>query len=240
MLELDVGVTKDGQVVVMHDTTVDRTTNGHGTVASFTLKQLRKLDAAYWFSGGSNAYRHDRARSAYRLRGVATGKRKPPKGFTAADFRVPTLKEVLQRLPAHADQRRDQGPHEGRGARRVPHQRRRARADAEVAPRAATSSSSPSSRRPSTASTSSCPRCPSRPASAGRPTGCWAASHPATASSPSSCRSPTSSAARRCRSRPRTTSPAPTARATPGTRGSATTARARRSGAHCSTWASTA
>ena len=50
MLELDVGVTKDGQVVVMHDTTVDRTTNGHGTVASYTLAQLRKLDAAYWFS----------------------------------------------------------------------------------------------------------------------------------------------------------------------------------------------
>ena len=99
MLELDVGVTKDGQVVVMHDTTVDRTTNGHGTVASFTLKQLRKLDAAYWFAGGSNAYRHDRARSAYRLRGVATGKRRPPKGFIAADFRVPTLKEVMSAFP---------------------------------------------------------------------------------------------------------------------------------------------
>jgi glycerophosphoryl diester phosphodiesterase len=99
MLELDVGVTKDGQVVVMHDTTVDRTTNGHGTVASFTLKQLRKLDAAYWFSGGANAYRHDRARAAYRLRGVATGKRRPPKGFTAADFRVPTLREVLRAFP---------------------------------------------------------------------------------------------------------------------------------------------
>jgi glycerophosphoryl diester phosphodiesterase len=92
-------VTKDGQVVVMHDTTVDRTTNGHGTVASLTLKQLRRLDAAYWFAGGSNAYRHDRARSAYRLRGVATGKRKPPKGFTAADFRVPTLNEVLRAFP---------------------------------------------------------------------------------------------------------------------------------------------
>jgi glycerophosphoryl diester phosphodiesterase len=99
MLELDVGVTKDGQVVVMHDTTVDRTTNGHGTVASFTLRKLRKLDAAYWFSGGANAYRHDRARSAYRLRGVATGKRPPPKGFTAADFRVPTLREVLRAFP---------------------------------------------------------------------------------------------------------------------------------------------
>jgi glycerophosphoryl diester phosphodiesterase len=99
MLELDVGVTTDGQVVVMHDTTVDRTTNGHGTVASLTFKQLRRLDAAYWFSGASNAYRHDRPRSAYRLRGVATGRRKPPKGFTAADFRVPTLTEVLRAFP---------------------------------------------------------------------------------------------------------------------------------------------
>jgi glycerophosphoryl diester phosphodiesterase len=99
MLELDVGVTKDGQVVVMHDTTVDRTTNGHGTVASFTLKQLRRLDAAYWFSGGSNAYSHSRPRAAYRLRGVATGKRRPPKGFTASDFRVPTLREVLRAFP---------------------------------------------------------------------------------------------------------------------------------------------
>src|SRR5919201_3687992 len=99
MLELDVGVTKDGQVVVMHDTTVDRTTNGHGTVASFTLRQLRKLDAAYWFSGGQNAYSHTRPPSAYRLRGVATGKRRPPKGFRKADFRVPTLREVLRAFP---------------------------------------------------------------------------------------------------------------------------------------------
>jgi glycerophosphoryl diester phosphodiesterase len=99
MLELDVGVTKDGQVVVMHDTTVDRTTNGHGTVASFTLRQLRKLDAAYWFSGGDDAYSHARPRAAYRLRGAATGKRRPPKGFTKADFRVPTLREVLRAFP---------------------------------------------------------------------------------------------------------------------------------------------
>jgi len=83
----------------MHDTTVDRTTNGHGTVASFTLRQLRRLDAAYWFSGGDNAYRHDRARPAYRLRGVATGKRRPPKGFAASDFRVATLTEVMRAFP---------------------------------------------------------------------------------------------------------------------------------------------
>src|SRR5207237_4146666 len=59
MLELDIGVTKDGQVVVMHDTTVDRTTNGRGTIASKTLRQIEKLDGAYWFTpSGSNHYLH--------------------------------------------------------------------------------------------------------------------------------------------------------------------------------------
>src|SRR6478672_6014841 len=99
MLELDVGVTKDGQVVVMHDTTLDRTTNGHGTIASHTLAQVRRLDGAYWFSGGAHAYDHGRAKTAYRLRGVATGKRRPPAGFTRSDFRVPTLREVLKAFP---------------------------------------------------------------------------------------------------------------------------------------------
>jgi glycerophosphoryl diester phosphodiesterase len=99
MLELDVGITKDGKVVVSHDTTLDRTTNGTGTIESRTLKQVRELDGAYWFSRGDDAYRHDRARSAYALRGIATGKRKPPKGYTRADFRVPTLRDVMQAFP---------------------------------------------------------------------------------------------------------------------------------------------
>jgi glycerophosphoryl diester phosphodiesterase len=99
MLELDVGVTKDGKVVVSHDTTLDRTTNGHGTIQSHTLKQVRALDGAYWFSKGGDAYSHDRKRSAYKLRGIATGKRKPPKGYTRADFRVPTLQQVLKAFP---------------------------------------------------------------------------------------------------------------------------------------------
>lgn len=100
MLELDVGVTKDDQVVVMHDTTLDRTTNGHGTIASHTLAQVERLDGAYWFSPStSNAYRHDRKARSYRWRGVATGKRQPPKGFKASDFRVPTLRSVLKAFP---------------------------------------------------------------------------------------------------------------------------------------------
>jgi glycerophosphoryl diester phosphodiesterase len=100
MLELDIGVTKDGKVIVMHDTTVDGKTNGRGTVASKTLRQIRRLDAAYWFApGASEHYSHDLARRAYRFRGIATGRREPPKGFTAADFRVPTLAEVLKAFP---------------------------------------------------------------------------------------------------------------------------------------------
>jgi glycerophosphoryl diester phosphodiesterase len=99
MLELDVGVTKDDRVVVMHDTTLDRTTSGTGTIASHTLKQIEKLDGAYWFHAADDAYRHDRKASAYTWRGVATGKRRPPKGYTAADFRVPTLEQVLKAFP---------------------------------------------------------------------------------------------------------------------------------------------
>ena len=99
MLELDVGVTRDGKVVVSHDTTLNRTTNGRGTIASHALKEIRKLDGAFWFSKGDDAYRHDRKRSAYKLRGIATGKRKPPRGYTRADFRVPTLKQVLKAFP---------------------------------------------------------------------------------------------------------------------------------------------
>jgi glycerophosphoryl diester phosphodiesterase len=100
MLELDIGVTKDDKVIVMHDTTIDRITNGHGTVVSKTLAQIRRLDGAYWFSqAGPNHYDHSRAAKAYRFRGVATGKRKPPKGFTRADFRVPTLSAVMKAFP---------------------------------------------------------------------------------------------------------------------------------------------
>src|SRR5215216_2514990 len=100
MLELDIGVTKDNKVVVMHDTTVDGKTNGRGTVASTTLRQIRKLDAAYWFSRrGPDRYEHGRPRSAYPFRGVATGARKPPKGFSASDFRAPTLSEVMKAFP---------------------------------------------------------------------------------------------------------------------------------------------
>ncbi len=47
--EFDVERTKDGHLVCIHDSTVDRTTNGTGKVAELTLAELRALDAGSWF-----------------------------------------------------------------------------------------------------------------------------------------------------------------------------------------------
>jgi glycerophosphoryl diester phosphodiesterase len=48
-VELDVTTTSDGHVVVIHDDTLDRTTNGSGPVSSHTLATLRTLEAGSWF-----------------------------------------------------------------------------------------------------------------------------------------------------------------------------------------------
>ncbi|HBN74711.1 MAG TPA: hypothetical protein DD473_02590 [Planctomycetaceae bacterium] len=47
--EFDVEQTKDGHLVCIHDSTVDRTTNGTGNVSDLTLSQIRELDAGSWF-----------------------------------------------------------------------------------------------------------------------------------------------------------------------------------------------
>lgn len=48
-IELDVTLTRDGVPVVIHDDTVDRTTNGQGAVKDLTLEQIQQLDASYKF-----------------------------------------------------------------------------------------------------------------------------------------------------------------------------------------------
>lgn len=49
-IELDVQYTKDQQLVVIHDNTVDRTTDGQGEVDSYTLAEIQQLDAGSWFN----------------------------------------------------------------------------------------------------------------------------------------------------------------------------------------------
>ncbi|MDD3605164.1 MAG: glycerophosphodiester phosphodiesterase family protein [Kiritimatiellae bacterium] len=51
MVEIDAQVSLDGELVAMHDSTVNRTTDGSGFVSALTLAQLKALDAGSWYSG---------------------------------------------------------------------------------------------------------------------------------------------------------------------------------------------
>ncbi len=76
-LELDIQTTSDGEIVVIHDPTVDRTTDGTGPVASYTLEKLQSLDAGYRLSlDGGNTY-------PFRGQGIT----------------IPTLRQVFERFP---------------------------------------------------------------------------------------------------------------------------------------------
>ncbi|HWD51085.1 MAG TPA: glycerophosphodiester phosphodiesterase [Acidimicrobiales bacterium] len=88
-IELDVHATSDGYLVVSHDPTVDRTTNGSGNFADLTLAEVQGLDNAYWWAPGADVspgLEPDR----YPFRGRAPGDH---------DFRVATLEEVLEAFP---------------------------------------------------------------------------------------------------------------------------------------------
>lgn len=69
--ELDVQMSRDGALVVIHDQTVDRTTNGTGEVGSLLLEELLRLDAGSWF------------------------------GSEYQGERIPTLREVLEYCATH-------------------------------------------------------------------------------------------------------------------------------------------
>jgi glycerophosphoryl diester phosphodiesterase len=49
MIELDISLSSDRKPVVIHDATLERTTNGHGPVNHYTLNELKELDAGSWF-----------------------------------------------------------------------------------------------------------------------------------------------------------------------------------------------
>lgn len=50
-IELDVQLTKDGEIVIIHDESIDRTTNGKGLVVDYTYDQLKEFDASYIYTG---------------------------------------------------------------------------------------------------------------------------------------------------------------------------------------------
>jgi glycerophosphoryl diester phosphodiesterase len=72
-LEADVQMTRDGEIIAIHDESVDRTTNGKGPVRQMTLAELKGLDAGSWF----NKMYPDRARPDY------------------AGQKIPTLQEIM-------------------------------------------------------------------------------------------------------------------------------------------------
>jgi glycerophosphoryl diester phosphodiesterase len=73
MVELDVQVTRDGHVVVIHDATVDRTTNGRGLVAEMTLAELRRFSAGYPERFGE-AYAGERIPTLAEVMGLLRGR----------------------------------------------------------------------------------------------------------------------------------------------------------------------
>ncbi|MGH8433510.1 MAG: glycerophosphodiester phosphodiesterase [Pseudomonas sp.] len=80
MLEMDLRRTRDGELVVIHDAKVNRTTNGSGKVAELSLAELQALDAGYrWTADGGESH-------PYRNQGI----------------RIPTFSEVLARFPQRA------------------------------------------------------------------------------------------------------------------------------------------
>lgn len=98
MLELDVHLTSDGHLVVLHNDSVDSTTDGSGEIRNMALAQIQALDAGYWFVPQLGA-NHGHPAGDYPFRAVRTGATKPPTGYSADDFRIPTLNQVLDAFP---------------------------------------------------------------------------------------------------------------------------------------------
>jgi glycerophosphoryl diester phosphodiesterase len=93
VIELDVHQSRDGEIVVNHDATVDRTTNGSGRIADLTWAELRTLDAGFCATPGQDAG----TASAAVCRDPAQAARFHLRG---KGYRLASLDEVLAGLPA--------------------------------------------------------------------------------------------------------------------------------------------
>jgi glycerophosphoryl diester phosphodiesterase len=91
-LELDVRFTAGDVPVVMHDPTVDRTTNGSGEVTALTLEQVRSLDAGRWFG---RAYRGTTVPTLYEALRLA----KDERAYVMVELKtLPTTNQMTQVL----------------------------------------------------------------------------------------------------------------------------------------------
>ncbi len=88
-IELDVHATADGRLVVCHDATVDRTTDGSGPLAELAWAEVARLDNAYWWAPGADVTPGLDA-DGYPHRGRAPADRR---------FGVALLEEVLEEFP---------------------------------------------------------------------------------------------------------------------------------------------
>jgi glycerophosphoryl diester phosphodiesterase len=82
LLEMDVRETKDGHMVILHDDTVDRTTNGRGLVTDLTLQEIKALDAGSWFSP---EFRGERVPTLKEVLAAIRGRALPDIDFKAGD-----------------------------------------------------------------------------------------------------------------------------------------------------------
>lgn len=97
MLEIDVQLTADGDLAVIHDATVDDSTDKAGPVAEYSMDELRAMDAAHWFVPGRSTV-HDDPDAEYPLRGARHGD-VDVEGHDPEDFGVPSLSDVLEEFP---------------------------------------------------------------------------------------------------------------------------------------------
>ena len=97
MLDLDVQLTKDNVLVVQHDDTVDRQTEASAKVADLTFEQINALDNAYWFT--ADCVCRDKPEAAYIYRGIRTGTKPVPVGYTPNDFAVIRFSDLAKRYP---------------------------------------------------------------------------------------------------------------------------------------------
>ncbi|MEY4175477.1 MAG: hypothetical protein RI900_2642 [Actinomycetota bacterium] len=98
MLDLNLNITSDGELLVQHDDTVDRNTDGTGPVVDMTFAEVHELDGAYWFTEDCSACT-DQPDDDYLYRGIRTGEQAPPPGYTADDFALPSLRQLVERFP---------------------------------------------------------------------------------------------------------------------------------------------